>query len=243
MGLDEELRAEAESLERKLWEMTEEQLAALRSEFLARLPARGLNLTQLLGGLSDEGLALAIQKRCFVREAFVELFVNRYTDYLARWFYRWQADAEVAADLKQELFLRFLKSRLRSYQPTESFRAYLFTAAHHLWVERRRRTKRNDSLALIPELPSNNGSPEALAQGHELATRFQAALGQLPDDEREVLELAVDGKTHDEIAALLGQPKSWVYARLFRARRAVEAELGLPPRPRDRQRARGESVS
>jgi RNA polymerase sigma factor (sigma-70 family) len=243
MERDEALREEAEALEQSLWEMTAEQLVPVGAALTSALAAQGLDLPRLLAELSDEGLALAIQKRCFVPEAFVELFVNRYTNYLARWFYGWQADPELAADLKQEVFLRFLQSRLGSYRPAESFRTYLYATAYHLWVERRRRVKRSDSLEVVPEPQSKGVSPEEWAQRHELAARFQTALARLPDDERAVLELAVDGKTHDEIAAQLGRPKPWVYARLFRARRAVESELGLPPRPRDRQRGRGEPVS
>ena len=44
----------------------------------------------LLRELSDESLALAIQKEFWWVDAFEELFVHRYEEKLIRWFYSWR---------------------------------------------------------------------------------------------------------------------------------------------------------
>jgi RNA polymerase sigma factor (sigma-70 family) len=230
--------------EQLIWDEVADRIAVLAPPLLSRLDAAGLRPAAVLRDLSDESLALAVQKDFLRKEAFEELLVNRYTPYLARWFYRWNTGVDQARDLMQQLFVRFLTTRLASFQPTRSFRAYLWQAARNLRVDAVRRRKKERCLDGQAEPHANGAGPVHEAEAHELEERFEEAQRRLPAAEREVLRQAMNGKTADETADALGLPKPRVFALLFRARRQIEQELGLAgrARPSDRRRLTSSEV-
>jgi bifunctional DNase/RNase len=76
-------------------------------------------------------------------------------------------------------------------------------------------------------------TPEARQEARELHDRIWSALGALPQEQQETVQLHyVDGLRVWEIAALVGVPAGTVKARLHRARgrlrRTLAAELGVP---------------
>jgi hypothetical protein len=76
-------------------------------------------------------------------------------------------------------------------------------------------------------------TPEARQEARELHDRIWSALGALPQEQQETVQLHyVDGLRVWEIAALVGAPTGTVKARLHRARgrllRTLAAELGVP---------------
>jgi len=219
----------AEFLDTLIWEETAARLKEREPHLVSQ---RAGCLSEFLRELSDESLALAIQKGFLRKVAFEELFVTRYTAYLARWFYRWRTDPELALDLTQQLFVSFLASGLASFRPTGSFRAYLWQAARNLRIDVVRRRKKLCSLEGVPERTGNGTSPEHEAEGHEMEERVEAALQRLPEAQQVVLRETMKGRTADEIASALGLAKRCVFMRLFHARRQMEKELGLPTRTR-----------
>lgn len=218
----------AETLDALIWEGSDEARQEWETALLA--PGAAVCLTPLLRELSDESLAVAIRKGLLVKPAFEELFVHRYTPYLARWFFRWGSDVHVAQDLTQQLFLRFFQRRLRSYVPSDSFRAYLYRAAYNLWVEKVHRPVRPFSLDGAIEPKARSAGPAEEAQAGELEERIEAALRRLPPDQERVLRETMNGRTGEEIAAMLGLTKRAVFMHLFRARRRMEQSLGVPTR-------------
>jgi RNA polymerase sigma factor (sigma-70 family) len=212
-----------EFLDKLIWDETAAQL----KERERHLVPQGC-LAEVLRELSDESLALAIQKGFLRKVAFEELFVTRYTAYLARWFYRWRTDPVLALDLTQQLFVSFLTSGLASFRPTGSFRAYLWQAARNLRIDAVRRRKKLSSLDRVPERAGNGTSPEHEAEAHETEERVAAALQRLPEAQQVVLRETMKGRTADEIASELGLAKRCVFMRLFHARRQVEKELPSP---------------
>ncbi len=216
-----------EALDALIWEGSEDDLR--RREAL--LSAAGsAALTAALRELSDESLAVAIRREFLLKPAFEELFVHRYTPYLARWFYRWGSDVHLAQDLTQQLFLRFYQRRLGSYQASDSFRAYLWKAAYHLWVEKVHRVRRPHSLDGVPEPRAGGAGPISEAEAHELEQRIETALRRLPPDPQRVLRETMNGRKAEEIAADLGLTKRAVFMHLFRARRRLEQALAAPAR-------------
>jgi RNA polymerase sigma factor (sigma-70 family) len=217
----------AESLDALIWEGSDDD----RRRWEAALPASGATgLALVLRELSDESLAVAIRKGFLVKPAFEELFVHRYTAYLARWFYRWGSDAHVAGDLTQQLFLRFYQRRLGSYQAGDSFRSYLWKAAYHLWVEKVHRAPRSFPLDSVPEPRSCAVGPVDEAEARDLEQRIEKELGRLPSDQQRVLRETMNGKKAEVIAAEMGLTKRAVFMHLFRARRRMEQTLGVTAR-------------
>jgi RNA polymerase sigma factor (sigma-70 family) len=215
-----------EALDALIWEGSEEELRPREALLSA---AGGLGLAALRE-LSDESLAVAIRRQFLLKPAFEELFVHRYTPYLARWFYRWGSDVHLAQDLTQQLFLRFYQRRLVSFQASDSFRAYLWKAAYHLWVEKVHRVRRPHSLDHVPEPPAGGAGPVGEAEARELEQRIEKALRRLPAEQQHVLRQTMNGRKAEEIATDLGLTKRAVFMHLFRARRRLEQALAAPAR-------------
>jgi RNA polymerase sigma factor (sigma-70 family) len=223
----------ADSLDTLLWEESARPPDEWETSYRARLKGAGLQLNDVLAELSDESLALAIKKGALFQEAFEELFVRRYSRYLLRWCHRWGVPRDAMRDLMQQLYCQFLQKRLATFQPDRNFRVYLYQAAWNLQRDLRRRAGKSRPLDGAAEVPSNEISPEEQSIGLELQHRLDEALLRLPPAEREVLQRTLDGQSAGAIALALKIPKWKVFQRLFRARRRLEQELGLP---RSRQR-------
>lgn len=117
-------------------------------------------------------------------------------------------DQGTAEDILQEAFLRLL-DETRVPVP-DSARAYLFTMARRLAIDKRRRTSaewrmRGNLLG---------GGPTEGSAGSEVAERVSEALRALPDEQREAVLLKVyAGFTYAEISRLTALPLGTVMSR------------------------------
>lgn len=168
--------------------------------------------------------------------AFAPLY-ERYEPLVRSYCFRRLGDPETAADVTVEIFVRALQ-RLETFRPSETstFRAWLFTIAHHAVVDthrrnvfRRQRTRSLDQ----PPSPSNDhdanhrshqliaadpaSAPEDQAIAGETISRVRLALQHLPERQRQIVELRLAGLTGDEIAAVMGMTLGAVKAAQFRA--------------------------
>jgi RNA polymerase sigma-70 factor (ECF subfamily) len=124
-------------------------------------------------------------------------------------------DRAAADDLVQDTLERAW-SRLFQWRNGSDLRAWLFSIMHNLRVDQLRR----------PRLPTRSIDeddfevPTRPTQADELELRdIESALGQLPDEQREVLLLvALEEMGYAEIAAALGIPIGTVMSRLSRGR-------------------------
>jgi RNA polymerase sigma-70 factor (ECF subfamily) len=153
--------------------------------------------------------------------------------------YRLLGQAQAAEDTTQETFLNAWRgiSSLRG----ESFRPWLLRIAANLCRdELRRRTRRPASsldLALEAGVPEPEGSsvyPETSAINSDLRLRIEAALRQLPADQRLAIVLCdVEGLDYSEIAKVmntsLGTVKSRIARGRLRMRQLMAAEAELVP--------------
>lgn len=215
-------------LDSLIWEESARPLEQWEQDYCSRLKNAGLNLNDVLAELPDESLALAVKKGLLRKVAFEELVVKRYTAYLARWFYRWGVPVEAGRELMQQLFFQLWEKTLSTFQPERSFRAYLHQAAWYLRIDQLRRSIKTRPLDGLPEPLSGDTSPEEQCIGNELLQRLDAALARMPAAQRDVLRRTMDGQSALEIGLALKIPKPKVFMLLFRARRRMEAELGLP---------------
>ena len=142
-----------------------------------------------------------------------------------------RADAE---DLVHDAFVRAAE-RLESCRQRDKFAAWLCAIVRNLAHNLRTRGSSNRTIALQPDTARSNQSPERDAQLAELRERLQSALSHLPAIQREIVLLHdVDGRTHDEIAIIVGTTSGMCRQHLFKARKQLRRLLsGLesPERP------------
>ena len=141
------------------------------------------------------------------------------------WAYlsRITGDRQLADDLAQEAYYRFLRTA-RSFESESHRRNYLFQIATNLVRDARRRPEPislNDSPGQSE--PSVGGDGDARAVAHADLSR---AMARLKPRERQILWLAyAQGETHHSIAQTLGLKTASLKMLLFRARRKLATLL------------------
>jgi RNA polymerase sigma-70 factor (ECF subfamily) len=169
-----------------------------------------------------------------VRAGFVmdEDAFRAFYDRTARgvWAYlaRVTGDRQVADDLLQETFYRFLRTAA-THESEAHRRNSLYRIATNVARDARRRSLIRAPFSLpcgdIERVPSSDegGAPERSAD-------FTRAMSRLKPRERAMLWLAyAEGASHREIADVLGLRTGSLKAMLFRARRRLAALLGDKP--------------
>jgi RNA polymerase sigma-70 factor (ECF subfamily) len=144
------------------------------------------------------------------------------------WAYlsRVTGDRQIADDLLQETFYRFLRAAA-TYESEEHRRNSLYRIATNLARDVRRR-----NLLRLTDLAGHNIEHVAV-DDHAGATEHQTdvtrAMARLKPRERAILWLAyAEGNSHREIAEVLGLRPGSMKILLFRARRKLAGLLGRP---------------
>lgn len=150
-------------------------------------------------------------------ERLVSEFGGRLRRFAAR-----MAGPEVADDVAQEVFLRVYRS-IRTFDPSGSLPAWVFTIANNLCVDhlRRRRPGRR--------LPSPASDPSEEAEGREAREALIRAVDALPEEQKRVFHLREEaGLTFREIAGLLGCPLGTALGRMHAAMAGLRRALKVP---------------
>jgi RNA polymerase sigma-70 factor (ECF subfamily) len=174
---------------------------------------------------SDEQLMIAYVAGS--KAAFDELFA-RYAPVLLRLMLRELRMREEANDLVQQTFLQVHRAR-RDFDPTQRFKPWVFTIALNLKREYFRRRKRKPEAQLDMEVHEPAVDPRGQEQA-DASRELQRGLADLPNDQREVIELHwFEGLSFAEIAQCVGASVSAVKVRAHRGyvrlRGGLEGEL------------------
>jgi RNA polymerase sigma-70 factor (ECF subfamily) len=158
---------------------------------------------------TDSELLLRVADRD--RIAFETLY-NRYVRSVYGLALRRLRDRQRAEDAVQETFTAVWRSAA-SYRPERGPVApWLYAVARNAIVDRLR--ARVDPVAEAPELASGEPGPADRAESEFVAWRVHRALEELPDKEREVIELAYwSGMSQSEVAEYLHIPLGTVKTR------------------------------
>jgi len=126
-------------------------------------------------------------------------------------------DEKLAEDAVQEAFLAAWRSADRFMPERGKASTWILTLVHRRAVDLVRREDRRRAETLGDDRePSPSDSAEDDAWLRFERERVQAALRQLPDQQREALELAYyGGFTQSELAERLGQPVGTIKSRMF----------------------------
>jgi RNA polymerase sigma-70 factor (ECF subfamily) len=139
-------------------------------------------------------------------------------------------DEALAEDAVQESFLAVWRTAARFVPDRGKASTWILTLVHRRSVDivRREERRRADTLDQSPEQASRD-TVEEEAWLRLQRERVQEALGKLPDQQREAIELAYyGGFTQSELADRLGQPLGTIKSRMFMGLARLRELLGEP---------------
>ena len=158
-----------------------------------------------------------------------EVLYHRYVRSVFGLALRRLGDRMRAEDAVQETFAAVWRSA-RTYRADRGPGApWLYAVARNAIVDRAR--GRQEPPGEVPDAASSEPTPEERAETSYVSWRVHRALSGLPDNEREVIELAYYAElSQSEVAQFLGIPLGTVKTRtrsgLHRLATALEGELG-----------------
>jgi RNA polymerase sigma-70 factor, ECF subfamily len=169
--------------------------------------------------------------------AFQEI-VRRYRNLITNFVYRMLNDYDRAVDLAQETFVRVYMNADR-YEANYSFSTYIYRIASNLAISELRQRKRRRMVPIPTFFSDRNGEeveidlPDSRQVRADDAMiddeRRQAvsrAISSLPEKYRTVVVLRdIEGKSYEEISAVLKLSDGTVKSRINRARNLLKEKL------------------
>lgn len=180
------------------------------------------------------------EKKCIQKaakgdaNAFEEL-VLRYQTQVYNLCYRMTGNAEDAADLTQDAFVKVWK-HLGSFQFDSSFSTWLYRLATNCCLDFLRSQKRKPTISLVVEneedgeqtidIEADGPTPEEQVISREEREELLWAMNQLDDEQRQILTLrVVNDLSYTDIAEILNIKEGTVKSRLSRARENLRKKL------------------
>ncbi|MBN1814931.1 MAG: sigma-70 family RNA polymerase sigma factor [Anaerolineae bacterium] len=155
--------------------------------------------------------------------AFGTLY-RRYVTPIYRYLYSRVGNATDAQDLTAQVFLEALQG-LAHYRERGTFRAWLFTIAHHKAADHHRRKRPDVPLDEARDATVGVEGPLARLVREEALERLAGLVQQLDDDKQEMIRLRfAGGLTYREIGHVVGRREGAVKMAVHRLLRQLEAE-------------------
>jgi RNA polymerase sigma-70 factor (ECF subfamily) len=138
--------------------------------------------------------------------------------------FRLSSDPALAEELTQEVFVRAWR-KLSSFRGDSAFSSWLYPLTVNVALSERRSRRRRDARIVATEDPAGlERAPRVPAP--EAGFDLEKAMAKLPPGARAVFVLHdVEGRTHEEVAAILNLAPGTSKAQLFRARRLLREAL------------------
>ena len=169
------------------------------------------------------------------RDLFTVL-VSRYEKRIINYVYRITHRYEEAHDLAQEIFVKVYLA-LDRYDAKYQFSTWLFRIAQNSAID----ALRKKSISEVPltrpteeepagkerEFADDGVSPYRALKNKQLSAAIDEAVGKLPSDYRELIQLRHFAElSYEEIASMKKLPLGTVKNKLFRARNLLKEALG-----------------
>ncbi|MEO1513936.1 MAG: sigma-70 family RNA polymerase sigma factor [Bacteroidota bacterium] len=152
----------------------------------------------------------------------LSVLFERYKGQIYGFFFRLTYDQSLCDDLTQQVFERILRYR-HSYNPTHSFRSWIFQIARNIRLDHLKRQKM--PMKTTPNWDRIQGVEGNVSESIEKREQLEAlekALHLLTDDQREVLLLTRYQKLkYEEVGRLLGCSEGAVKVKVYRAIRQL----------------------
>jgi len=168
------------------------------------------------------------------RDRFTQL-VKRYEKRVINYVYRITHRYEDAHDLTQEIFVKVFLA-LDRYDPKYQFSTWLFRIAQNSAIDALRkksiaevpltRPASDDENAKERDFADDGISPYRALKNKQLSAAIDKAVGDLPPDYRELIQLRHFAElSYEEIASMKKLPLGTVKNKLFRARNLLKEVL------------------
>jgi RNA polymerase sigma-70 factor, ECF subfamily len=194
------------------------------------LNTRRLTRRSDVRNLADEDLMALV---CDGHARAFEVVFDRHAGLALSLAYRICGRRATAEEVVQEAFLSLWRSSAR-YDPARgSVRSWILGAVHNRAIDALRRHVVRDSrdvhdTSLAERVPARELT-DAEAARREDSRRVRGALGELPAEQRQVIELAYfGGFSQSQIAEMLGAPLGTVKGRMRLGLSRLRMQLGDP---------------
>ncbi len=169
----------------------------------------------------------------FDRQELIATY-ERYNQELYRYAFRLLSERCLAEDCVSEIFSRYLRVVRSGRGPSENIRAYLFRMVHN-WASDYYRSNPQPANELDCELHAGpESNPLHLLSREQERQRVRAALMQLPDEQRRVIELRfLEEWSHEAVAQALGRSVEATRALQHRALAFLRRVLLEQSQPED----------
>ncbi len=180
-----------------------------------------------------EDVAL-IRRMCDADETALGALYDRWTRSLYSLVFHLLKDADEAEDVVEETFWQAWR-KASSYEPSRgAVSTWLLTIGRRRALDRLRAKgrRREEPLTredgVVADMPAPGLDPSMAAEGSERRMHVLAALRELPEEQREVLELGYfQGLSQTEIAEATGQPLGTVKTRMRLAMQKLKEPLSM----------------
>ncbi len=157
--------------------------------------------------------------------AALEPLYRRHNDAVYRYLLRLAGNRATAEELAHDVWIKLMQSRKR-YQPSARFRTFLFRIAHNAFIDLTRRQRGQHQPLDSVELAAAGETAGAATDLDLLRQRFQAALAELPLEQKTAYVMHEEsGLTLEEIALATGVNRETAKSRLRYAVRKLKDRL------------------
>jgi RNA polymerase sigma-70 factor (ECF subfamily) len=157
-------------------------------------------------------------------EEFLAVYAN-----LKRWLLRQTGNADDAADLAQESFVRWLDFARADNGSVQNPRAFLFQVARNLMQDRWRADQHRTSLAQEvhrARLTSTVISAECMVESRQRLAILVEAVEELPPKCKEAFKLhKFQGLSHEEVALRMGISRNMVEKHIIKALLRIRSRI------------------
>ncbi|HEY7032222.1 MAG TPA: sigma-70 family RNA polymerase sigma factor [Thermomicrobiales bacterium] len=132
-------------------------------------------------------------------------------------------DPDAAADATMDVFRKLISNPPTRHH--DNLDGWLRTSARTTAIDHLRHLRRDLPFDEALGLSDPSPTPEEVVLDDDLRRTFRDRFGVLTPDQRQVIELRLEGLSGDEIARLLARKRNWVDTTAFRAIERLRDDL------------------